>query len=578
MLYPLPEKIGNPDLFVGRARERIFFGKWIANIPKRLSKSFVILARRKSGKTALAQRLFNQLWNENGEVIPFYFLIQEARMWYPEFAVRYYGAFASQCISFLERDVALIQNPLTLEEIRDYGKSSPMSSFVKDAEFLLRENRPHGRHDTMWDIASHAPHRYAAVYDKRFLVMIDEFQYLSQFIYRDEACERVVDDSMPGSYHGLSESKLAPMLVTGSYMGWLIKISGQYLQGGRLTQWFMSPYLPPEEGLQAVYAYAAVYNEPVTNETALLINQLCMSDPFFISCVMQSTYPDRDLTTEAGVINTVEYELASRYSEMSNTWTEYIELTVDKINDRCARQMLLHLSKHNERYWTPQELKDELQLDLDAYDIRKRLMLLVQGDLIEWGNSDIQFRGLQDGTLNLVLRNRFEQEINNFIPDLKQEFYEQVQALKKENKRLQGMLNNVSGQFAEFQLAMSFRAKKRFALSGYFDGVRDTTRLNIVGVKHRHIIRRNDGKQMELDVIATSDCGRCVVVEVKKWQTKVGPRPVQDFLEKLAAYAQHNPDRTILPAFLSLGGFTDDAAQLCIQHGIATADRITCFS
>ncbi|KHD04887.1 hypothetical protein PN36_27080 [Candidatus Thiomargarita nelsonii] len=38
--------------------------------------------------------------------------------------------------------------------------------------------------------------------------------------------------------------------------------------------------------------------------------------------------------------------------------------------------------------------------------------------------ADIEFRGLQDGTLNLILRNRFEKEIEQFEPpsDLKSEF------------------------------------------------------------------------------------------------------------------------------------------------------------
>ena len=79
MEYPLHERIGDPELFVGREKEFRNFGKWIEKIPKRLSKSRVILARRKSGKTAFVQRLFNQLWGENGDVIPFYFELQERR-------------------------------------------------------------------------------------------------------------------------------------------------------------------------------------------------------------------------------------------------------------------------------------------------------------------------------------------------------------------------------------------------------------------------------------------------------------------------------------------------------------------
>ena len=73
MQYPLEEKIGPPDLLVGRAKEFVRFNKWLKFIPRKLSKSWVILARRKSGKTSFVQRIFNQLWSQNGRVIPFYF-------------------------------------------------------------------------------------------------------------------------------------------------------------------------------------------------------------------------------------------------------------------------------------------------------------------------------------------------------------------------------------------------------------------------------------------------------------------------------------------------------------------------
>ena len=262
---------------------------------------------------------------------------------------------------------------------------------------------------------------------------------------------------------------------------------------------------------------------------------------------------------------------------MSETWREYLDLTVRRSNDRHAKHLLLHLSKHADRYWTPKELQDALSLKLVLEAIKTRLVMLAESDMIERGVSDIDFRGLQDGTLNLILRNRFEKEINSFVPDLKQELHEQVVQLKKENRRLQGQLNNLSGLFAEFQLAMSFRSKKRFALSDYFSGVKDTTRLNIFNVNQRVPLQRENGKRMELDVVAESDCGRVVVVEVKKWKEPIGRKIVEDFVEKVKVYAKQQPEKTIMPTVLALGGFTADALLFCEKHGIGTAERIAHF-
>ncbi|MBF0200216.1 MAG: hypothetical protein HQK66_02685, partial [Desulfamplus sp.] len=243
--YPLQEKIGDPDLLVGREKEFDNFNKWINNIPKRLSKSRVILARRKSGKTAFIQRIFNLLWLENGHIIPFYFDISENKTWYPDFAMLYYRAFATQVISFLERDPSLFEEQLSFEDIEKYGAEKSISLFLKDIK-SMRSDKESGLHDSVWVTAYSAPHRFASRYDRRFLVIIDEFQNITQYIYPDPHYQTSPIDSLAGSFHYHVESKIAPMLVTGSYIRWLINISSRYLEAGRLTEMFISPCLTRE--------------------------------------------------------------------------------------------------------------------------------------------------------------------------------------------------------------------------------------------------------------------------------------------------------------------------------------------
>jgi len=572
MQYPLAEKIGEPELFVGREKEFRLFNKWLSNIPKRLSKSRVILARRKSGKTTFVQRIFNRLWSENGAVIPFYFSFEESKIWYPNLAIKYYCAFASQYISFLERQSKWINAPLSLEEIKEYGVKKSNSLLVKDISFLEQNRVVGGSHDLMWDIACSAPHRFASFYDQRFLVILDEFQYITQYVYPDEKREGQPDETLPGSYHSLSESKIAPMLVTGSYVGWLSKVISEYLEAGRLKYTRMSPYLAPHEGLQAVYKYAEFFQEPITNETALQINELCLADPFFISCVIQSDYEDKQLMTSEGVINTVHYEISERDSEMSKTWNEYLYATLNRVNNIHAKSLLLHLTQQADQYWTPKQIKDKLSIDLEINDIQNKLIMLSEADLIDRGSSDLQFRGLTDGTLNLILRNRLEEEISGFAPDLKQEFSRQMTS--KTAAEMQGKLNQLSGYLAEYQVATAFRLIKQFSLEMFFVNVSDNTELELTVVKQRVLIQRQDGKVFEIDIVAESSCGRVVLVEVKKRQTKSSVEMVDEFLEKIEAYQQKFPEAVILPAFLSLNGFTSKAKSLCETNGIGMADKI----
>jgi len=58
--------------------------------------------------------------------------------------------------------------------------------------------------------------------DEILIQMIDEFQYLNRFIYRDEACTNLYVD-LAGTYFHTAEYKTAPLLISGSWVGWLMR-------------------------------------------------------------------------------------------------------------------------------------------------------------------------------------------------------------------------------------------------------------------------------------------------------------------------------------------------------------------
>jgi len=232
------------------------------------------------------------------------------------------------------------------------------------------------------------------------------------------------------------------------------------------------------------------------------------------------------------------------------------------------------LSQHNDQEFTPHDLKIQLNIPISENKIQERLQELVKADLIEEGSSDIDYHGLKDGTLNLVLRNRFQKEILSFAPNFVEEFRQEIEILKKDKQRLIGQLSNIVGKTAELQLMSEFRSNNRFKLSTYFQHVSDDHLLNIIDVKTRFYFQRPDGKNMEIDVIAESDCGRVVLVEVKKMSKPAGVSFVSQFLEKVNVYSDMYSQHTVLPAFFSLGGFTDEAMVLCQSHNIATTDKL----
>jgi len=91
--------------------------------------------------------------------------------------------------------------------------------------------------------------------------------------------------------------------------------------------------------------------------------------------------------------------------------------------------------------------------------------------------------------------------------------------------------------------------------------------------------QRSDGKELEIDVMAESDCGRVIMVEVKKTKKRISLDILKDFQEKLDSYKTQTskPYKIILPGFLSVGGFTENAMEFCKINGIGTAERIEYF-
>ena len=120
---------------------------------------------------------------------------------------------------------------MSFKEIINYGRRKSHKYIVNDVNSIT-DALEFRNHDQMWEIAYTAPERFVFVFDIRFIVIIDEFQNITEYIYRDKACETAKDETLAGSFHGVSESKIAPMLVTVSYVAWLVNILDKYLEAG----------------------------------------------------------------------------------------------------------------------------------------------------------------------------------------------------------------------------------------------------------------------------------------------------------------------------------------------------------
>jgi len=597
MTYALKERIGDPLIFSGRKKEMKLLLDWAAGIPREISKSRALLGRRKSGKTAIMQRLFNILWNQNGKVVPIYIEIPDEDQWLHDFVFKYYLIFASQYISFLTRTVLPEdQGHWDIVELEQKARYLNEKILLKELNYLQKHYR---EEMTLFvkDMAFGAPARFASQ-GYFFLVMIDEIQFMTKHIYLDKAHQNV-HKTLPGAFHGLVEFKTAPMLVSGSYVGWMSRMMFDMFKGGRLRRTPISPRLAFAEGMDCVYKYSEYYNTPVSDDSALAINILTQSDPYYIDIIFRSHLTGKDLTTADTVIKTMVYEI-SEEGELYDTWSEYINTTIKEVNDTYAKQILLFLSRERHKECTRDEISDHLNGALSDRELEHRLRTLVYGDLITKGSNDFRYSGIPDDILDLIFRDRYEEEIYRTRPDITSELAARINKLEDHNKSLQGALNELKGRMLEFVVHRELNRirKKGATLQNLKQRLRPFLTPQIAEfatemasflkqskfdtVWRSYYIRLPDTGVRELDVVAEgadSESYWALIAEIKNRDEQYPPtmNETKAFITKTGLFKQQimQENKKILficPVYISANGFDALVEKFLHENGILTAD------
>ena len=431
MDYAIKERIGKPELFTGRKQELAYFLEWINNIKEEKSQSTAMLARRKMGKTAIMERLFNITFFKNNGVIPFYYEVKETKMWVVDFCKDFFLTFIYHYIAFKSRNPGYLRP----ESRSDFEVAAQIAQkegldylvgIIKDAAHAVA----HQEIDILWEIARDAP-QTIAFRRKEFIVqMIDEFQFMNAMIYRDKEM-KIPADTLAGGYLSTAESKIAPLLVSVSWVGWLMKELNSMLPARFRYKYLKN--MPENEASEMLYKYSRFFEAPVTEETAYLLVSHTEGSPFYISSVIRSDCPGKDLTTLDGLTRTLEFETLDDEGIIKSTWMEYISRSFPQINDHNAKNIVLHLSKHRDRELTRQDILDELKLDMTDGELEKKLKALVKSDIISQGQTNYDYRGVGDNIFDKVFRGVYEKEIREFdVRTIGKEYREAFENLKKQ--------------------------------------------------------------------------------------------------------------------------------------------------
>jgi len=577
MDYALKERIGKPELFTGREQELSYFLKWIADIKDEKSRSTAMLARRKMGKTAIMERLFNITFFKNDGVIPFYYEIMEVKMWIGDFCVDFALTFIYQYIAFKSRKPEYLGQfekgnfdkvkQAAINEGLDY-----LIELIESVEYAFI----HEYVDILWNTVREAP-KNMAFRRKEFIVqMIDEFQFMNAMIYRDKDL-KVPADTLAGGYLSTAESKIAPLLVSGSWVGWLMKELNNMLPARFKYKYLKN--MPENEAIEMLYKYSRFFEVPVTEETAYLLVSLTEGSPFYISSVIRSDCPDKYLTTIDELTRTLEFETLDDEGIIKSTWMEYISRSFPQINDRNAKNIVLHLSKHRDRELTRQDLLDELKLDMTDEELEKKLKALVKSDIISQGQTNYDYRGVGDNIFDKVFRGVYEKEIREFdVKVIGKEYREAFEKLKNQYNRLLGKYNFQKGYFAEYLILEQLRIhaakinKRLKSITRYLPGDFDFCDYSRVWKYHSSPVY---SRVFSVDIFARSQSAGdySIIGEVKSREARKFSK--EEAIQSLGKFEEikklENLDRVIGFIF-SRSGFTVEAEEYCKEKGIACSE------
>jgi hypothetical protein len=565
----LEEKIGHPELFTGRNNELVYLLKWADQIKDKLSKSTALLSRRKTGKSCLMQRIYNILFEKNDKVIPFYFEIKESNQWLRDFSRNYFLTFINQYLAFKTRNKSYIK---LRKEFSHTLKVTQKENFEDIAGWIHDvENRFYNDSaENLWDMVIDAPRYIVEDSEDKVLQMIDEFQFINRYIFSDkERKDRI--DNLAGSYLHTCEYKNAPLLVSGSWVGWLMDDLNKQLPGRFIK--FPLGNMPENESVETIFKYAQVYNVPVTEESVFLMAQLTEGNPFYIDGLFRSRYEENDFSTKQGILNTLEFETLSLDGSINTTWMDYLEAAFDKINDVNAKQIVIYLSKNRNRRVAHSEIREKLGLDMTDPELEKKLKALYRSDIIE-ENFGL-YKGVGDNIFDKVFRRSYSNDIAKFITEeAPNEYQELIDKWEEKYRQTKGELNLYKGKYLEFMVWNHLKNahKNQEWYKNMLLGLPD----EFVYDEYKQILSYTapplNPVQFQIDVYAKPKLdGYALIGEVKN-RRKDAPFTIDEanaFMKKAEELIKIEKIKKTILFVVSMGGFRNNALDFIKNSGVA---------
>ncbi|RLC03883.1 MAG: hypothetical protein DRI57_28750 [Deltaproteobacteria bacterium] len=581
--FAIEERVGKPSCFIGRVEELEYLYQWAGNIQNGISRSIAFLGRRKIGKSLILERLYNILYNEQKGLIPFYYEFTEgersARDFYRDFTTRFY----MQVIGYYTGDIRWIRRAADkkirpvfeaiLQEVDplEFRHKAHILYELEDCRRMLQTDSPPYEYVIS---AVAAPHGFATHIgvEERVVQLLDEFQYLNMCINsgaEKKPCK---------AYMSVAESRVAPLLITGSLMGVVSEELMLYLPH-RFSE-IAVPKMNAAEAVEMTMNYGTLYGHQMLPEIAEYIVHITNGIPGRIVEILSPKIGKPRSTSINDVDQMLEFEVGT-HGSIKNDWDEYLVSAMNAVNDVNMRKITYFLCKNEGTSYYPGELKKAMSLDIDDRQLRRELELLYKYDIISLDSG--RYGGVFDRTLKKVLMKNYGEILNlpagefdayfrndNMLDYLKERVRllelgrAEARELKKKLDKLQGEHNNLKGHYYEREMLLTLIRCIIDDKGGLVSGIHVTAftpKLNC------HL---ETGE--EIDIVLEGEQA-VVMAECKNYSTenldKITTKMADDFADKARRLHTCFPNKELRLGFFSRHGFEKKVEQYLTKCGIA---------
>ncbi|MEM7533203.1 MAG: ATP-binding protein [Chloroflexota bacterium] len=566
----------NEAIFVDRNDDLAYFWDWATNTPHFKANSIALIGRRRTGKTAILQKLVNRLFYKQTDVMPVFisfarYLHRKTPITSYDFAREYIQSYVVSYLAFRYRDPSLMDNDLPFDTLRKYAEEKE-DAFVLDLfeQYDLALNAP-----TPYDVVRFAINKPSGLARRSNLptaLIVDEFQVLTN-VY--DPVQDVYQD-ITDSFQYAVESRSAPMLVSGSAISLLVNQALGGMLSGRFHYWYLEP-IPKEYIHDLVFRLRKYTNDgenrvEVDERFAEAMWQMTGGYPYSIDCLMDSQSPDRVLYPDLDALKKVViYELTDLRGRLYQHYHEEFGRFIHELNDGdTTRRVLLWVAKHADELLMAKNIAKDLKLD--QREVAVSMEKLRQADVLT-RQGLISYYGPSDPMLCRYIEYQHSLEFDDFTPETV------LKNWKEEYDQVRGDLNQALGEIGELYARMVMRGFEGQTIDGadYF-----TLPNKVTLPKFMRIERRGglvvEGESVEIDVTGEWLLNReplakgAWLVEAKYTQEPITKPVVAHFLKQSKQVEGRFGYQQVVRWFFSRSGFTGPAETLMKQEGVLYSD------